>query len=157
MKRATVWCLVGVLALVAGCRRSDEVILLKRLPEIEMSGMDEFVDFGPAEISQDRLWVVIPGKAKQDLGQAFPVTVTRYMGGERLDTITARVVRDEPMPGAPVAGPEGAPPGVPAGPWMEMGPQAVPPVASGEKVKLSVDSTTNKGVITKLVFAPEPE
>ena len=154
MKKAMGWCLVGVLALAAGCARKGEVILLKKLPEIEISGLDELMEFEQAEISKDRMWVMIPGRAKQDLGRGYRIEVTRFQDGERLDTITAYVTRAEPMPGTEAWDGEGPAP-LGKGPSLNDGPPTIPPVAAGEKIKVSVDATTNTGRITKIALGPE--
>ena len=153
MKRATVWCLAGFLALAVGCGKTGEVILLKELPEMDTSAIDAYAEWGPGEISKDRMWVKLNGKAKQELGLGMRVIVTRFTAEGRLDTIPGqlRLLYQPPaeMP-APSAPGEGAAGSLPPGD----GPVAPPPIMPGDEVTISVDATTDKGVITKLVFAP---
>ena len=151
------WCLVGVLALAVGCSKSgDEVIRLKDMPEMDMSEMAAWVEFGPGEISDDALWVNVKGKAKVDFGASkLQVNVTRFTAEGRLDKVAAYVKLANPpvpeMPERPTAGEEGS---------SEYDPMFRPPIlpppliVAGDEVIMAVDATTNKGVITKLVLKP---
>ena len=46
MKRVTVWCLAGLLALAVGCGKEITVIRLKTSPETDMSALDALVESG---------------------------------------------------------------------------------------------------------------
>ena len=154
MNRATACLLMGCLALVFGCGPKVTVVYLREVPELDLSALDPYVEWGPAEISQDRMWVKLKGKAKADLGEALGVTVTRFTAQGRLDTVFAKVL--EATAGTPEGtGPPQAPPEVDPDPPMR------PPIiedliTAGDEVWMDVDATTDKGVVTKLVFSVRP-
>lgn len=174
MKRIAFWCLVGLVALVFGCGKKDTVIRLDKLPETDLSALNPYVEWQPAEISADRLWVNLKGKAKVNLGPSLRVKVTRFTAAGRLDTVFAQVIPgsrpDSGIPGQPGSGDEGAgaipaptaPPGASGTGEAGSGdlpPELVPipspkPIEAGDEVAMQVDATTDKGVVTKLVFVP---
>jgi len=155
MKKVAVCCLVGLLALAVGCRRSGQVVLLKELPEIDTSALDTYADWGPGEISTDRMWVKLNGKAKKELGLGIRVRVKRFIGEELLDTVPGQLrllyqpPAETPAPPSPGGGAGGAVP------LRSDGPTPPPPIMPGDEVTISVDATTNQGVITKLVLTPD--
>jgi len=146
---------LAALVLVLRLAGRPDVVPLKELPEIDHSAIDPFVEYEGAEIHPaERYMIVIRGEAKVDLvitrgaglkpGRNMPVTVDRFMDGEKIDTVTASIgVRKPKLPSGYVH-PENA--GYP------------PPyswdVQAGDKVLIMIDATTTTGRFDRLVIQP---
>jgi hypothetical protein len=139
---------------MAGCGPDQTIVLLKDVPEIDHSAIDELVTYEGAEISESRMFVVVKGTAKVDMGPGRGVRVQRHTKDGLLDTIAARissakeVVQPEPTPVDPNRDPNVMPPRPP------MPKPAL--VEAGGPVQIDIDATMSGGRITKLVIMPGP-
>ena len=144
----------GVLSLLVGCGSKLTVVLLKEVPEIDHSALDPLMDYGGAEISENRLFVVVKGTAKVAMGLSHGVRVQRYTKEGLLDTTSARissakeVSQPEPLPVDPDRDPDVMPPRPPM--------PAPPLIEEGGPVQIEIDATMSGDRITKLVIMPGP-
>ena len=154
MKRATVVCMVGLLALTIGCwKRGDKLIRLTTLPEIDTSALDPYVEITNKEISSDRVWVILQGKAKQPLGGGLQINVQRFTGEGPLDTVTTSVVMGGPVPLGPFS-PRGAERKAPTPEERAAVRPGNKGIEQGDEILIRVDATTTKSKITKLQLSP---
>ncbi|MFH0964044.1 MAG: hypothetical protein V2A58_08525 [Planctomycetota bacterium] len=154
MKRVAVLCGVGLLALIVGCSKSgDKLIRLTEVPEIVSTALDPYVTLGDKTISDDRIWVIAKGKAKQPLGERLQLNVQRFTAAGPLDQVTAFVVLANP----PVVEPPPRP-GDTEGAGGAPGPDYVPPpppkIVADDEISITIDATSDKGKITKVVLTP---
>ena len=143
------------MALLAGCGPKLTVVLLSEVPEIDHSAIDPLVAYESAEISKDRLFVLVTGTAKEDMGLFRKVKVQRYTKDGLLDTKDAfiksskEVEQPAPQPVDPDRDSSVMPPRPPMPP--------PPIIEEGGPVQIALDATISGGKITKLVIQPTLE
>ena len=149
MRRAAMVCALCAVGFVAGCGRGDTLVYLKEVPELDTSAIEPYVTIEETKIGDSRMYVVMSGTAKQDLGMQMNLSVDRYVKGRKFDTVQTAITPireikfDENTPRV-VLDPDSPRPGPPA--------HLFAPISAGGKVTIRVDATTTEGVITKLVF-----
>ena len=88
MKKLLILCVVGALALPAGCDRGE--LDPGNLPEVDSTAISDMVEITGMRASENRLILIIEGTARQELGAYVSLSVVRYKGEERLqETKTA--------------------------------------------------------------------
>ena len=154
MKKPSLYVAAGILAFLAGCGPKQTVVLLDQVPEIDHSAIDQLVDYKSAEISEDRLFIVVRGIAKANMGLSRGVRVQRYTNEGMLDTIAGSIQssKEVPQPEKPPPDPNRDPNVMPPRPPMP------PPllIEEGGPVHVTIDATMSGGRITKLVITPGP-
>ena len=154
MKRMTVLLAVGLLVLFVGCGPKLTVVLLEEVPEIDHAGIDHLLDYEGAEISKDRLFIIVRGTAKMYLGLSTGVNVERHTKAGLLDTIGASITSGKEVPQ-----PEKQPVDLDADPSvMPPRPPMPPPsvIEEGGPVHIMINATMSGGRITRLIITATP-
>lgn len=165
MRRFALLCGLGAMALLAlGCGGKVTVVPIKQVPEIDASDIAQYVQLGEATIGPNRLFIVVAGTAKMNLGKRLPVRIARFKDGEPLDTKDAFFTLNKPedpsrIPAAGGRGARGAPedelpppPDIAVPGELPQPPEPEPDIEEGDPVQLRVDASTEGGAITKLVI-----
>lgn len=156
MRRLGTLCAAAALLVWAGCGGSGTTVVpISAVPDINHSALDPFVDYGKAVISPDKLFIVIHGKAKANLGQRMKVKIQRFKDGQPLDSKDGYVTLNKPseVPAGPPPPQPGGPGGDPIDERREP-PPPPPDIDEGDPVQLLVDASCEGGKITKLVITP---
>jgi len=154
LNRMTALLAAALLALVAGCGPKLTIVFLEEAPEIDHSGIDHLMDYEGAEISKDRMFVVVKGTARAYMGLSMGVRVQRHTKDGLLDTIPARITsgKEVPQPEKQPVDPDADPSVMPPRP-----PMPPPPIIEeGGPVHILINATMSGGRITKLIITAAP-
>ena len=153
MKKPIVVAAVIVVALAAlffyqRSRNKVDIRLLKAVPEIDVTAIEDIIHFNNVKIASDKFDVVVTGTARIPLELGLPVLVDRFQDAEKTDTVPAYIRLNSK-------------PRLPEGYVIQEGQGGPPPfdyrILPGDPVRIDIDATIRTGRFTRLVIRPDPE